>query len=55
MNSDDSVTVEQIKEWYNMACHQKINVYYDYNDIIKRLCKLALGKIKIAEEKDEIN
>ena len=55
MDSDESVTTKQIQEWYKLACHHKINVYYDYNDIIKRLCKIALGKIKIIEEKDEVN
>ncbi len=55
MDSDEAVTIQQIQEWYKMACLQKINVYYDYNDIIKRLCKIALGKIEVIKEKDEIN
>ena len=55
MNSDEGITIQQIQEWYKLACHHKINVYYDYNDIIKRLCKIALGKTKIVEEKNEIN
>jgi len=47
--------MEQVEKWYKMSCHHKINVYYDYNDIIKQLCKIILGKTDTGKEENEIN
>jgi len=39
---EDEITEEQLREWLQLASLEKINIFMNHNDIIKKLCVALL-------------